>query len=274
MQNAEIKNCELKSPDGFCLGVTLLSGQCFRWNEDGDGYTGIAFGRRVNLIQKSDKIIIIGDDDTAIWREYLDLDTDYDSIRREVISLDPRLEESTKVCGGVRILRQDPWEALCSFVISQNNNIGRIRLIINRLCSIHNSQFTIHNFPDPELVASLSEEALNTIGCGYRSPYILAVAKAAMSGQIDFDGLRTMSVDEARAKLTSVHGIGPKVADCALLYGLHRLECFPRDVWIRRALKDGLVSEEVARSRYAGVAQQYVFEYIRSMHNAQFTMHN
>ncbi|MCL2486703.1 MAG: DNA-3-methyladenine glycosylase 2 family protein [Oscillospiraceae bacterium] len=285
----------INCPPGFSLGATLTSGQCFRWQSDGDGYTGTAFGRRVRLEQrageeskgsKGGEIIITGDDGdsdgddsksdgedgkgdgdggAALWREYLDLDTDYDAILAEILSIDPRLREGADdiiaKTGGVRILRQEPWEALCSFVISQNNNIGRIRLIIGRLCG------KTRRFPSPEEVASLSEQELVEIGCGYRAAYILAAARAVVSGQINFDRLRSLPLDEARAELMSVRGIGPKVADCALLYGLHRLECFPRDVWIKRALSRGLVSEAVARSRYAGVAQQYIFEYIRSKHN-------
>ena len=251
-------------PRGFSLEKTLLSGQCFRWTLEGDTLCGIARGVPARLRRNGDFVEFSGGDE-ALWRDYLDFDTDYDAIRREVIELDERLAESAESCGSVRILRQDPFEALCSFIISQNNNIPRIRLIVSRLCELCGERAgDSYLFPTPQAIAALTTEQLTAIGCGYRADYLLGTARSVVSGELLLEPLYTMPLEEAREILLSVRGIGPKVADCVLLYGFHRLECFPRDVWIKRALAEGLVSEEVAHSRYAGVAQQFVFEYIRT----------
>ncbi len=268
MQTAE-KECrivKINCPDSFDLGGTLLSGQCFRWEQDGGGYSGIAFGRRVKMSQEGGCITVEGDDDAALWRSYLDLDTDYDAIRAEVTAFEPRLTDAAARCGGVHILRQEPWEALCSFIISQNNNIPRIRLIISRLCELCGTPAAGGGwaFPTAEQVAQLNEEQFKGIGCGYRAGYLVSVSGAVAGGRFQLEPLYEMPVNEARETLMSLHGVGPKVADCVMLFGLHRLEAMPRDVWIKRALENDLKGTRLAESRYAGVAQQYVFEYIRT----------
>lgn len=254
-------NGRISCPGGFSLEKTLLSGQCFRWTLADGALHGVARGTHAQLRQTDGYIEFSGGDE-ALWRDYLDLDTDYDAIRSEVVSLDPRLEQSAQSCGSVRILRQEPFEALCSFIISQNNNIPRIRLIISRLCELCGEEGIF--FPTAQAIAALAEEQLTAIGCGYRAGYLLGAARAVLSGELELEPLYTMPLEQARNTLLGIRGIGPKVADCVLLYGFHRLECFPRDVWIKRALAEGLVSEAVAHSRYAGVAQQFVFEYIRT----------
>lgn len=258
---------ELMCGGDFSLADTLISGQCFRWSKDGEAIVGTAFGVTVSIIQEGDHLVIDGDDRQPLWREYLDLDTDYDAIRRSVLEIEPRLESASQKSAGLHILNQEPWEALCSFIISQNNNIPRIRGIIERLCELcgvpaKNGGFA---FPSPEMVAGLSEQQLKEIGCGYRAPYILAAAKGVCEGAISFELLRNAPIEEARSELLKIHGVGPKVADCMLLYGLHRLECFPKDVWIKRALEGEFRDTPLIGSPYAGVAQQYIFEYIRAV---------
>lgn len=217
------------------------------------------------MTQKGEVIHVEGDDDFALWRSYLDLDTDYDAIREEVTTLEPRLAEAASRCGGVHILRQEPWEALCSFIISQNNNIPRIRLIISRLCELCGEEIPGgYAFPSADMVAELSEQQLKDIGCGYRAGYLVSVSGVVADGSFSLDRLQKLPVDEAREALMSLHGIGPKVADCVMLFGLHRLEAMPRDVWIKRALENDLKGTKLGQSRYAGVAQQYIFEYIRN----------
>jgi len=254
-------------PESFDLGGTLLSGQCFRWEQDGEGYSGIAFGRRVKITQRGCSLEIDGDDDEKLWRSYLDLDTDYDAIREEVTAFEPRLVQAAKKCGGVHILRQDPWEALCSFIISQNNNIPRIRLIISHLCELCAVPAIGGGwaFPSAAEVSRLTEEQFKKIGCGYRAGYLVSVSRAVANQEFLLEPLAKAPVDEARQALMSLHGVGPKVADCVMLFGLHRLEAMPRDVWIKRALENDLRGTRLGESRYAGVAQQYIFEYIRSV---------
>lgn len=268
MQTAEkvCKSVRLECPENFSLGDTLLSGQCFRWEHDGGGYSGIAFGKRVRISQQSGSVVIEGDDDAALWESYLDLDTDYDAIREEVTAFEPRLADAAAKCGGVHILRQDSWEALCSFIISQNNNIPRIRLIISRLCELCGipAQGGGWAFPSAAKTAELTEEQLKGIGCGYRAGYLVSVSRAVASGEFALEPLYALPVEEVRQRLMALHGVGPKVADCVMLYGLHRLEAMPRDVWIKRALENDLKGTKLGESRYAGVAQQYIFEYIRA----------
>lgn len=257
---------QIECQKSFSLEETLMSGQCFRWERDGEGCSGIAFGRRVRLTAGDGFVTVEGDDDQALWRSYLDLDTDYDAIRSEITKQEPRLRAAAERLGGLHILRQEPWEALCSFIISQNNNIPRIRMIITRLCELCavTAQGGGYAFPTAERVAQLDEEQLKAIGCGYRAGYITAVSRAVAEGKFELEPLRTMEVQAARDALTSLHGVGPKVADCVLLYGLHRLDALPRDVWIKRALEGEFKGTPIVDSPYAGVAQQYIFEYIRT----------
>ena len=261
----------------FSAADTLTSGQCFRWTQRGGRLCGTAFGRYVEIEQQDDGIRIFGADggqDESLWRQYLDLDRDYDEIRRTVTGIEPRLNDSAQYASGVHILAQEPWEALCSFVISQNNNIPRIRGIISRLCLHYgepavNGAFAAdpaegHAFPTPQALARVPEETFRQFGCGYRAGYLTDVSRRVAEGEIDFDYIKKAPINEARKRLLSLKGVGPKVAECALLYGFGRLECFPVDVWIRRALETEFTGgTALTESRYAGVAQQYIFEYIR-----------
>ena len=261
----------------FSVADTLISGQCFRWSEHEGRLCGTAFGRYVEIEQNDDSLTIHGCDSADyenIWRKYLDMDRDYDEIRRIVTGIEPRLEESAEFAAGVHILAQEPWEALCSFVISQNNNIPRIRGIIARLC-INYGEPAInaehvreeadgYAFPTPQALSEVPEETFKKLGCGYRASYLTEVSRRVADGELDFEYIKKAPIDAARRMLLSLKGVGPKVAECVLLYGFGRLECFPVDVWIRRALETefsggtGLIG-----SQYAGVAQQYIFEYIR-----------
>ncbi len=253
----------------FSIKETLLGGQAFRWRENEDGsVSGTAFCRTVTIYQEGERLLVYGDlshDAHELWSGYLDMSTDYEQIMHEAVLLEPRLEHAARRRAGIHILRQEPWEALCSFIISQNNNIPRIRRIIEALCALcgAEAQGGSYSFPDCHTVASLTAEQLTGIGCGYRADYILAAAALVCGGSLELEALRTMPIDAAREQLLKVKGIGPKVADCFLLYGLHRLECFPKDVWIKRAIEGEFKGTPLQNFRYAGVAQQYIFEYIQ-----------
>lgn len=273
----EWKQYTVSGLGGFSAADTLTSGQCFRWTEHGGRLCGTAFGRYVEIGQNDAGLTVYGADEKdfgSVWRGYLDLDRDYEGIRKAVTETEPRLCDSAAYAAGVHILAQEPWEALCSFVISQNNNIPRIRGIIARLC-LHHGEPAINGeharepadgyaFPAPEALAGVSEETFRQYGCGYRAAYLTDVSRRAANGEIDFEFLRKAPIDEARRVLRSLKGVGPKVAECVLLYGFGRLECFPVDVWIRRALETEFAGgTALIGSEYAGVAQQYIFEYIR-----------
>lgn len=261
----------------FSAKDTLTSGQCFRWTERNGVLCGTAFGRYIEVKQDGGSITIFGADAeeyNSVWRKYFDLDRDYRKIREIVTAIEPRLEDAAEYAAGVHILAQDPWEALCSFVISQNNNIPRIRGIIRKLCINYgvpalNAEYADDEadgraFPTAEALAQVSEDKFKEFGCGYRAAYLAEVSRRTAEGEIDFEYIKKAPIDEARKILLSLKGVGPKVAECALLYGFGRLECFPVDVWIRRALQTEFTGgTALIGSRYAGVAQQYIFEYIR-----------
>lgn len=262
---------------GFSAADTLSSGQCFRWTERNGMMCGTAFGRYIEVKQEGGSITIFGanqEDYNSMWRHYFDLDRDYDGIKRIVTDIEPRLEDAAEYAAGVHILAQEPWEALCSFVISQNNNIPRIRGIIRRLCLNYgdkavNGECAVDEadgraFPTAEALSQVPEEKFKEFGCGYRAAYLVEVSRRVASGEIDLEYIKKAPIDEARKILRSIKGVGPKVAECALLYGFGRLECFPVDVWIRRALETEFAGgTALIGSEYAGVAQQYIFEYIR-----------
>lgn len=265
----------------FSVRDTLTSGQCFRWTERGGRLCGTAFGRYIEVMQEGDRLTIFGaseEEYETIWRSYFDLDRDYEAIRRIVTQLDPRLCDAADYAAGIRILAQEPWEALCSFVISQNNNIPRIRGIIQKLC-LHcgapavggenaAEESAARAFPTAEALAQVSEEQFRSFGCGYRAGYLAAISRRAAAGEIDWDFLRTAPIEEARKVLVALKGVGPKVAECVLLYGCGRLECFPIDVWIRRALETEFAGgTALLDSEFAGIAQQYIFEYVRKQHS-------
>ncbi len=249
--------------ESFDLVQTLECGQCFRWNRQPDGsYTGVASSRILNISPETCNNALRD----PFWKHYFDFDLDYDGIRADLAESDPVLAQAAEFAPGMRILNQDPWEALCSFIISQNNNIPRIKGIVARLCDAFGEEIGTgeHTFPAPERLAVLCEDDLAVVRCGFRARYLLDAARKVASGEIDLEQVRKLPLDEAREKLTGIVGVGPKVADCALLYGLHRLDAFPMDVWMKRAMQTlfpGKTPESFGP--YAGIAQQYIFHYSR-----------
>ena len=255
-----------------CLDLqqTLFCGQCFRWRETPGGvFEGVA-GNRVGRVSLSEGILRFHGADAAefesFWRPYFDLDTDYAAIMA-LLSSHPALAAASQYASGVRVLRQDRWEALLSFIISQNNNIKRIGGIIARLCETFGDaigETGEFSFPTPERLAPLAAEDLAPIRCGFRARYLIDAAQKVASGEVSLERAARLPLAGARAELMKITGVGVKVADCALLYGFHRLECFPVDVWIARAVRaflpDGLPGRMLP---YAGIAQQYLFHYVR-----------
>lgn len=246
------------------LAQSLDCGQCFRWDRQPDGsWDGVARGKHLHIT--ADNLTGVLND--PLWAEYFDTGLDYDKIRGEFCRLDPVLAEAARYAPDMRILNQDPWEALCSFILSQCNNIKRIKGMVARLCAKFGKPVDekYRAFPTAEALASAAEEDLRALGCGFRAAYVLDAARKVACGKIDLDGIRKIPLGEARLKLTEINGVGPKVADCAMLYGLHRLDAFPMDVWMKRAMKTLFPGKEPAWfGPYAGVAQQYLFHYSRN----------
>lgn len=259
----------IKNPKNFDLAQTLDCGQAFRWSQNDDGaWRGIAFGKYIELYEKDSDIIIAGsnqNDFENIWRNYFDLDRNYEQIIND-ISINETVKKAAEYSSGIRLLNQEPWEALCSFIISQNNNIPRIKGIVERLCENFGEKIEGgYTFPSYKTIARLTVEDLAVIRSGFRAKYILDAAQKVASGEIDLEALKSIDYDTAREKIMTIKGVGPKVADCVLLYGLSHKNAFPRDVWINRALDslfDGKIPDCVGN--YGGIVQQYIFHYIRN----------
>ncbi len=264
----------------FDLEETLDCGQCFRWKKLSDDldttkkvFEGIIYDRCLKIIQIKGLFIFEKIDelffDTKIV-EYFDLKTNY-KIFNEMFKKDKTINKALNYAKGIRIVKQDSWEVICSFIISQNNNISRIKGIIENLCKSYGKKISEENytFPSPEVLEKVSLEKLMEIKAGFRCKYILDACKMVVSGELLIDKIDIMDIDEARKSLMCVKGIGPKVADCILLFGFYRLEAFPIDVWIKRALDyfypNGFPDEYL---KFGGVAQQYIFHYIRTCPDA------
>ena len=209
------------------------------------------------------------EDFDAVWRDYFDLGRDYSEIRRK-LCIDEYMENATRFGAGIRILRQDSWEALCSFIISQCNNIPRIKRIINILCREFGDAICFegvdhYTFPGAPRLAGLEERDLAPLRCGYRAEYIINAARAVASGSLDLSSLGSKPYEDARAELMKLRGVGNKVADCTALFGLNMLGAFPMDVWIKRAIAEqyGPGFDPSVFSPFAGVAQQYIYHYAR-----------
>ncbi len=262
----------------YHLEYTLDCGQSFRWKKivenDREVFYGIVDNHSLKIYQDGNKIVF---KDTNlevfkdVWLDYFDFNTDYDYIKQTIIQ-DSIIKKACEYAGGIRILKQRPWEMICSFIISQNNNIPRIKVIIERLCERYGDKLKCggYSFPDANTLASIKLEELLEIKAGFRTKYILDAANKLSSGFIDIEYIKSADIDEARSQLMQIKGVGPKVAECVLLFGFYRLEAFPIDVWIKRALdyyypEDGF--PEYAKP-YGGVAQQYIFHYIRTCKDA------
>ena len=261
-------NIILSEVKNLNIAQTLDCGQAFRWTkDDNDIWHGIAFGQYLKIKQTDDTITLFDTNEetfNSVWRTYFDIDRDYSDII-DNISHNDTLKTAASYGDGIRILRQDTWEALCSFIISQNNNIPRIKGIVERLCTNFGEEIVGgYSFPSAEKIAKLTLDDLQVLRSGFRAKYILDAAKKVASGEIDFAKFSDMSTDDVRDNLMTIYGVGAKVADCAMLYGMGRLDAFPKDVWIKRALEvlfGGELPE--ATSQYAGIIQQYIFFYAR-----------
>lgn len=247
------------------------SGQCFRLTGEAPGrFVLRAKGRalRLRALPCGAELDCPREEYDALWRDYFDLDTDYAAFRRAVPPEDGYLTAAADCGRGIRILRQDPWETLVTFLLSQRKNIPAIRRAVETLCVRYGDPIPGDGgcaFPAPERLAALEEADLRACSLGYRAPYVLSAARMAADGRLDFAALNAMDDDALLSALETVPGVGVKVASCAALFGFHRLRGFPRDVWINRMIDaeygGSFPLERVAG--FEGVAQQYLFYYAR-----------
>ncbi|MDI9493655.1 MAG: DNA glycosylase [Bacillota bacterium] len=255
------------------------SGQCFRMNEISKGrYSLIALGEYVELLQVDEnRIRILGAsrDRRKQWEEYFDLQHDYNALVNKLLECeDEFLRRAAAFGSGLRILRQEPFEMLISFIISQNKNIPAIKSAVEKLCKKFGEEkrwsedpnVVYYTFPAPERLATAEKDDLRALGLGYRDEYVLQAARAVAEGRLDLHELKRMDYEQIIEELMTLRGVGKKVANCVALFAFHRLHSIPVDVWIARVL-DEIYEGNFSWEPYgdqAGIVQQYMFYYIRN----------
>lgn len=258
-----VENCA-----GLDLAVTLDCGQAFRWKAVSNGWQGIVEGRAVTVWMEGNTLFIDGaeESDRDFWVRYFALDLDYPALQQRFCSGNKKLALCVQAQPGIRVLRQPFFETLCTFIISQNNNIPRIRAIVERLCEHLGEALPQggYSFPPAKKLAKLTPQDLAFLRAGWRAEYLIDAACKVASGEIDETALRAMPMQQAKDHLMTIKGVGPKVADCVLLFSLSFWDAFPMDVWMKKAMQQlfprGI---PVACRGYAGIAQQYIFDYAR-----------
>ena len=279
----------LKNPKSFELKDVFDCGQCFRWNIEEDGsYTGV-FGKNILNVKRDGKNInfkgICDGNIEDIIYDYFDLNRDYERIKETLSEIDENMKKSVLYGKGIRILNQDLWETIISFIISANNNIPRIKGIIERLSKKYGSEISFngkeyYTFPTPEQLKDVTVEDYRKLGLGFRDIRLYETTQMILNKDIDLEKLKNNpNTIEVREELLKLSGVGPKVADCILLFStLKRFEVFPIDVWVRRVMNDLYIKQEdetkvskkqiekIAEEKFgnlAGLAQQYLFYWRR-----------
>ena len=278
----------IENQESFELKDIFECGQCFRWNENEDGsYTGVINKGVLNVEKQGEKIIFKGALDgeiEKIVRFYFDLDRNYEEIKRELSNIDKYLKTSVEYGKGIRILNQDLWETIISFIISANNNIPRIKGIIERISEKYGAEIEwngkkYYTFPTPEQLSQATVEDLRALGTGFRDVRIYETTQKVLMGEIDLNEITKKDTLTARDELLTLSGVGPKVADCILLFStLKRFDVFPIDVWVRRVMNELYIKNEdenkvskkeimkIAEQKFGaiqGLAQQYLFYWKR-----------
>lgn len=261
-----------KKIDNFSIAGICRSGQCFRISEqENNSYHILAGDRYLEAVQEGRDCRFLCEEAEfeGFWKDYFDLETDYGNYIDQIDPADAYLQRASEFGSGIRILRQDLWEMIVSFLISQQNNIVRIRRCIQNICESYGEQRqnsrgdVYYAFPKPEALAGLGEDDLKAYNLGYRSKYVVRAARDVVSGTFDLTAVSRMPYPRAREELLKLFGVGEKVADCICLFGLHQLQAFPVDTHIRQALQahyeKGFPHERY--NGFQGVLQQYVFYY-------------
>ena len=255
---------------GLDLDATLACGQTFLWQRLEDGaWAGTAGGRAVTARSEGAALVLegAGEEDRGFWLDYFALDLDYPALLARFCAGSKRLAACVEHNPGIRVLRQPFFETLCCFILSQNNNIPRITAITRRLCQGLGAPLGggLYAFPAPEALAAREPEDLAFLRAGWRAEYLVDAARRVASGQVSEAALAALPDGEARALLMTVKGVGPKVADCVLLYSLSRWSVVPMDVWMKRAMARLFPrGAPVCCRPYQGIAQQFIFDYARA----------
>ena len=283
---------ELPAAD-FSLRDTLTSGQAFRWTQHAGWWYGF-IGPSVVKVRQEDGRLLVESSDSRLTTErithYFALDLNLADIISS-IDVDMQVHHAIVTHRGLRVLRQDGWETLASFICASFNNIKRIEGMLERLCQAYGRPVALNgfrgfSFPEPATLAGVSERKLRALGLGYRAPYLRATARLVVEGKLPVDHLRRVDYDAAKRVLLECDGVGDKVADCVALFGFEKYEAFPVDVWIERAMRNyfrhrtltrRLVHEYARRhfGPYAGYAQQYLYHYVRNLRrSSEFIVHS
>lgn len=261
-----------KTLKNFSLSQICQSGQCFRMKEKEEGlFAVIAKDRYLEVRQQGERCSFDCEEDEfeGFWKQYFDLEQNYEAYMEAVDPKDGYLNAAMSYGFGIRILRQDLWEMIVSFLISQQNNIVRIRRCIQNICERYGEMRrnvygeAYFAFPPPQALAGLDEDALRACNLGYRSKYVVRAAQSVLSGERDLERISRMTYPEARKELLQFYGVGEKVADCICLFSLHHLQAFPVDTHISQAMERHY-GKGFPKRRYQGfqgVMQQYIFYY-------------
>lgn len=283
------QNLVLKNVKSFNLTHIFECGQCFRWNENEDGsYTGVVKNNIINIKMINADVYVksLGEDDLEeLFNNYFDMKRDYDKIKNKLRKIDEHMKKSILYGEGIRLLNQDLWETIISFIISANNNIPRIKGIIERISRKYGNKIVwdgeeYYTFPTPEQLGKSAVEDLRDLGLGFRDVRVFETTQKVLKKEIDLHKLHAeLDTEIVREKLLELPGVGPKVADCILLFStLKRFNVFPIDVWVRRVMNDLYIKNEdetkvdkklilgVANEKFGnlcGIAQQYLFYWKR-----------
>ncbi len=286
----QIQEYKLKNQKSFYLKHIFECGQCFRWNLQEDGsYIGVIKNAVIHVKQEKQEIFFRAKCEgklQTIITDYFDLERDYDNLKNTLASIDNFMKNSIEFGEGIRILHQDFWECIISFIISANNNIPRIKKIIERISKEYGNKIEFdgndyYTFPTPEQLSKASVENLRNLGLGFRDKRIFEVTKKVLEKQFDLEQIQKLNdTEEICNQLLKLDGVGPKVADCIMLFSLQKFDVFPIDVWVRRVMnelyihneKEEKVSREVLKElaqkkfkNIAGIAQQYLFYWRREV---------
>lgn len=278
----------LKNPESFDLVHIFECGQCFRWNKQEDGsYTGIIKQGVINVRKSENDYIFSGKCNKNledIVKEYFDINTNYTELKERLSKIDEYMKKSIDFGNGIRILNQDLWECIISFIISANNNIPRIKKIIERISEKYGEEINwngkkYYTFPTPKELSNASIEDLRNLGLGFRDKRVYTTTKMILENEVNLDNLKNSNNSLLiKEELLKLDGVGEKVADCIMLFSLKRLDVFPIDVWVRRVMNDLYIHNEneekvnkkelkkLAEEKFLGLpglAQQYLFYWKR-----------
>lgn len=269
----------IKVNRSFDIKDIMECGQAFRYERLDDGhYDLIAYGKRIRVQQSGEQVELSCSEEAfdQLWKGYFDLSSDYEDMQNQLIGLDERMASYIGRKPGIRILRQEPFEMLITFILSQNKAMPQIKLLVKRISETYGDILTdvygtYYAFPRPEQLAGVSEADFRALKVGFRAPYLVDAIHKVVTGRLDLEALWQGPTEEARETLMTVKGVGRKVSDCVLLFAYHRMDVFPLDVWMKRAVSqlyfnDQKVSDQVMLDFAAktfgdlsGIAQQYLF---------------